>query len=527
MGLWGKLCATLLVLPALALAAEQTTDDAARRGMAALKEETPILALQDEMAKGSLTSKDLVEGALAMIAEKNPKLHAVIKVNPDALADAGASDRARAGGANLGPLMGIPVLIKDNIESKEDLATTAGSLALKDNITHRDAPLVARLRAAGAIILGKTNLSEWANIRSTHSVSGWSAVGGLVANPHAPSRTACGSSSGSGAAVAADLAVIAVGTETDGSVVCPSSVNGIVGLKPTVGLVSRHFIVPISHSQDTAGPMGHRVEDVAVLLSVMAGSDSADPATVEADAHRADFAAGLSADGLKGVRIGVLRFKPSDAPKLVPLFDHALARLAHAGAILVDIADEPVEGLSDAEDLVLSTEFKVDLNAYLSSTPAAVKSRTLSALITFNRDHAATELRYFNQDYFEKAELTKGLDDPAYLAARDKARSLSQARLDGLLRGNQVSLLVAPTMGPAWLSDLVLGDRGDGPSASILPATSGYPHLTVPMGDIQGLPVGLSFMAGKWQEALLLKAGFAFEKTETVSHHIVRARLRP
>lgn len=499
-----------LLFLSFTFAADAADADPAR---AALLGETPVAELQRQLVAGSLSSESLTSAALALIHERDPKLHSVIAVNPDAMAAARASDEARRGGSNLGPLMGIPVLIKDNIETKDKMATTAGSLALKDNVTRRDAPLIARLRAAGAIILGKTNLSEWANIRSSHSVSGWSAVGGLVANPHDRARSACGSSSGSGAALAADLTILAIGTETDGSVVCPASVNGVVGLKPTLGLVSRHFVVPISHSQDTAGPMGHHVADVALLLGAIAGSDPLDPATSEADVHREDYSAALKADSLRGTRIGVLRGKPGDAPKLQPVFEAALARLAKAGAILVDIDDEPVAGLGDAEDLVLMTELKADLNDYLAATPDRVKTRSLAALIQFDQAHQAEEMAYFDQDLFEKAEKTKGLQDPDYLAARDKARSLAQLRIDMLLRDKQVSLLVAPTMGPAWLSDLVLGDRGDGPSASSLPAVSGYPHLTVPMGKIQNLPVGLSFIAGKWQEALLLGAGFAFEQT--------------
>jgi amidase len=473
----------------------------------------PIADLQAAMVKGSLTAEALARASLSAIKAKNPKLHAVIAVNPDAIDEARWVDQLRKKGTDLGPMMGIPVLIKDNIETKDKMPTTAGSLALKDNMSNRDAPLVARLRAAGAVIIGKTNLSEWANIRSSHSVSGWSAVGGLTANPHDLARTACGSSSGSGAAIAADLAVIAVGTETDGSVICPSSSNGVVGLKPTVGLISRTHVVPISHSQDTPGPMGHSVRDVALMLNAMAGSDPDDPATSEADARKTDYAAGLHGDALNGVRIGVMRDQIGDNWKISELFEQALERLRRAGAVLVDIKDTHLDGIADAETIVLMSELKADLNAYLATTPPGVRSRTLADLIAFNREHAREEMPYFRQELFEKAELTKGLDNPDYVAAHEKARSISAERIDGLLRDNQVAFLVAPSKAPAWLSDLVNGDRPGGPSVTRMPATSGYPHLAVPMGLIQGLPVGLSILGPKWGEAGLLQAGYAFEQS--------------
>jgi len=503
--------ASLSALILLSAADASAADSAAQKGVAALTAEMPIADLETEMSAGSLSSEELTRGALALIATRNARLHAVIAVNPDALDEARASDKARKTAA-AGPLAGIPILIKDNIETRDRMATTAGSLALKDNLTYRDAPVVARLRAAGAVILGKTNLSEWANIRSSSSVSGWSAVGGLTANPYQLDRTACGSSSGSGAAIAADLAVIAVGTETDGSVTCPSSMNGLVGLKPTVGLVSRSLVVPISHSQDTPGPMGHSVRDVALLLNAMAGSDPADPATAEADAHRADYAAALTPDSLRGVRIGVLRDQLGSQPKTRLLFDAALATLAEAGAVIVDIADSKVDGLDDAEHAVLSFELKADLDAYLAATPATVRTRSLKDLIAFDREHAAEEMAWFGQDLFEEAEQTAGLADPAYLAATEKARGAAR-RIDALLADNGVTLLAAPTTGPAWLSDPVNGDPDTGgPSAGQLAATAGFPHLTVPMGAIQGLPVGLSLIGPKWGEGALLRAGYAFEQ---------------
>ena len=429
-----------------------------------------------------------------------PKLNAVIAVNPDWQAQARFLDRNRRARR---PLHGRTILIKDNIETRDRMATTAGSLALKDNVTGRDAPLVARLRAADALILGKTNLSEWANIRSNRSMSGWSAVGGLVRNPFALDRTACGSSSGSGAAIAAGMAWGAIGTETDGSIVCPASINGIVGLKPTVGLVSRTYVVPISHSQDTPGPMTRTVRDAAMIVSAIAED--------RAGVVRVDYAAALTAS-IKGVRIGVLRDRIGEQPGTRAVFERALATLRGAGGVLVDIAktDAP-EGLGAAESLVLYTELKVDLNAYLASTPASVKTRTLADLIAFNAANAKAEMPFFGQETFIKADATKGLNDPAYVKALAFSRDGARATLTRLLSDNKVAMLVAPTMGPAWLSDPVNGDQYDGPSASSLPAVSGFPHLTVPMGQVSGLPVGLSFIGPAWSEAALLNAGDVFE----------------
>lgn len=479
---------------------------------AALTSGMAVADIEAAMAKGTFTSADLTQAALDQIKAKDGEIHAVIAVNPDALAEAKAADDARKAGKNLGPLMGIPVLVKDNVETLDNVATTAGSLALKDNITHRDSPSVARLRAGGAVILAKTNLSEWANIRSTRSVSGWSGVGGLTNNAVDHTRTACGSSSGSGAGVAAHLAPLAIGTETDGSVTCPSSMEALVGLKPTLGLISRTYVVPISHSQDTPGPMGHRVADIAAMLNVMAGSDPLDKATVDADAHKTDYIAGLSADGLKGVRIGVLDDERGGDVKTQAVFDAALKTLTDAGAVLVHIKSSEVKGLGDAENTVLHAELKADLNAYLASTPATVTTRTLADVIAFDKANADKEMPYFGQEYFEQAEETKGLSDPAYLAALKVDKQASAAMIDGLLKSNNVSVLVAPTYGPAWLSDLVYGDQYNGPSATSLPATSGYPHLTVPMGNVQGLPVGLSFIGTAWSDHELLKDGYAFEQ---------------
>jgi amidase len=450
------------------------------------------------------------KAAIERVQRIDPKIHAVIALDPTALEQARSLDRMRRA---RGPLFGMPILIKDNIEVAGPMPTTAGSLALADNVTGRDAPLVARLRAAGAVILGKTNLSEWANIRSNASISGWSAIGGQTRNPYALDRTPCGSSSGSGAAVAAGEVDAAIGTETDGSVTCPAAINGIVGLKPTVGLVSRTHIVPISHSQDTAGPMAKDVKTAAKLLTAMAGSDPADPATRDADAHATDYTKGLRPDALKGARIGVMRFTGGWSLAVERRFDAALAVLKAQGATLVDIDHfKDRDQIGRDELIVLMTELKADLNAYLATTPPTVKTRTLADLIAFNKAHPR-ELALFGQESFEKAEATGGLDDPAYKQAR--AVSLQKAGRDGIdamLAADHLDVLIAPTMPPAWAIDAVNGDQSAGGGAADLAAVAGYPHLTVPMGLAVGLPVGLSFIGPAWSEAKLLGYGYAYEQ---------------
>jgi amidase len=467
-----------------------------------------VLAASADMAVSAETN---TRAAIARVQRIDPQIHAVIALDPTALDQARALDRMRRA---RGPLFGLPVLIKDNVETDGPLPTTAGSLALADNVTHRDAPLVTRLRTAGAVILGKTNLSEWANIRSTASISGWSGVGGQTHNPYALDRNPCGSSSGSAAAVAAGEVEAAIGTETDGSVTCPASLNGIVGLKPTVGLVSRTHIVPISHSQDTAGPMAKDVATAARLLTAIAGSDPADPATKDADAHATDYARALRPDALKGVRIGVMRFTGPWSPAVQARLDAALAVLKARGATLVDIAQlKDHDQIGPNELIVMMTELKADLEAYLATTPPAVKTRTLADLIAFNKAHAARELTLFGQDSFEKAEATKGLDDPAYKRAR--AISLEKAGregIDAMLAADRLDVLVAPTMPPAWKTDVVNGDQIAGGGAADLAAVAGYPHLTVPMGLAGGLPVGLSFIGPAWSEARLLSYGYAYEQ---------------
>jgi amidase len=455
-----------------------------------------------------LSAANNVAAALGRIQHLNPQLNAVIAVDPAAVGAAQAFDRS---GRTLGLVAGQPVLIKDNIESLGVLPTTAGSLALVNNVTNRDAPLVGRLRSAGAIILGKTNLSEWANIRSGHSISGWSAVGGQTRNPWALDRNTCGSSSGSGAAVAAGMVRLAIGTETDGSITCPAAINGIVGLKPTVGLVSRTHIVPISHSQDTAGPMTATVMEAAALLAAIAGSDPADPATAEADKHKVDYAANLRADALKGKRIGVMRFAAGFGTD--PAFEAALNLLKARGATLVEIEKFDDSAIGGNEFTVLLNELKADMNAYLATTPPSVATHTLADLIAFNKAHAASELALFGQETFEEAEKTKGLDDPAYKKARSASfRAAGPDGIDRLLKEHRLDALVGPTMPPAWKIDAVNGDQISGGGAGSLAAVAGYPHLTVPMGLVKGLPVGLSFIGPKWSEALLLNLGYSYEQ---------------
>lgn len=473
------------------------------------RERTPY-GSWEEMARFFL-SQIRTYDAEGRFGEPGPAINSLIAINPAALEDARASDARRLAGQTL-PLDGVPLVIKDNVEAR-GMPTTAGSLALAANQPDRDAPITARLRAAGAVLIGKSNLSEWANIRSSHSISGWSAVGGLTRNPYARDRNTCGSSSGSGAAVAAGFAIVAIGTETDGSITCPAAMNGLVGFKPTVGLVSRTGIVPISHSQDTAGPMTRTVRDAALVLNVIAGSDPGDPATAEADARKTDYAAALEGASLSGVRIGVARFLTGYSDGTDAVFEANLERLRQAGAVLVEIKDGPdMDAVGSAEFTVLLTELKADLNAYLATTDAAqVKTRTLADVIAFNRA-TPRELALFDQDLFEAAEATGGLSDPAYVAARETSLRLAGAEgIDRLLKDSDVAVLIAPTTGPAWTTDIVNGDNYLG-SASTLPAVAGYPHLTVPMGQVGGLPVGLSFIGGRWQDARVLALGYAYEQ---------------
>lgn len=485
---------------------------------AAAQDATDTLAA---LANGTSSSAAIVRQQrtrFERIDQGGPALRSIIAVNPGLVVEARAADEERRAGKMRGPLHGLPVLIKDNIETRE-LPTTAGSTALKDNRTGRDAPLVARLRAAGALVQGKANLSQWANFRSTRAISGWSSVGGLVRNPHALDRNACGSSSGSAVAVAAGLALAAVGTETNGSITCPASVNGIVGFKPTLGMVSRTHVVPIASSQDTPGPMTLSVRDAALLMDALAGSDAADAATAETDRRRRSFVPALSADALRGKRIGVLRFAAGGHPGTQERFGVALKLLRDAGAELVEITEyrpgkqSPEDAMSEAQGVVLLAEFKDELNAYMMTLPAAVKTRTLADLIAYNKANAAIEMPLFGQELFEEAQATTGKANPAYAKARETAKRLAGPDgIDRLLKDNDVSLLVAPTRNPAWPTDLVNGDPDTGPvGAGGLAAIAGYPHLTVPMGAVNGLPVGLSFIGAAWSDAEVLAAGHAYE----------------
>ena len=525
--------ALLLVLPLVLLQACSATPPPEAPSAAAPAamplfdvEEKSIAELGAAMADGRTTAEGLVLAYQARIQAldlEGPALRAVLAQNPAALEQARALDAERAAGQVRGPLHGIPVLLKDNIDSADPLPTTAGSLALAGNLTGRDAPLVARLREAGAVILGKTNLSAWANFRSEQSISGWSAVGGLTRNPYALDRSPCGSSSGSGVAAAASLAAVTIGTETGGSITCPAAVNGVVGHKPTVGLVSRTHIVPISESQDTAGPMGRSVADVALALDALVGSDPADARTAEADTRRQGYAAALSADALRGQRIGVLRFQAGFHPGTDAVFNAALAQLQAAGAELVEITERPaLDGLRElsADELtILLAEFKTGLNAYLGEASLAVASRTLAGVIAFNRDTPA-EMAVFGQNLFEMAEATQGVEDPAYLSARARAQPLAARVLDTLLATHRVQALVAPTSGPAWRVDFVNGDHRVGGSAGTWPAVAGYPHVSLPMGQVHGLPVGMSMIGPAWSDAQLLSFAHAFEQQ-------ARARVKP
>ncbi|MXO58154.1 amidase [Altererythrobacter salegens] len=446
---------------------------------------------------------------IATLDDAGPELNAVIvSLDPDtAAAEAQAAEKA---GLLLG---GRTVLVKDNVETKE-WPTTAGSLALAANMTGRDAPLIARLREAGGVVLGKTNLSEWANIRSSNSTSGWSAVGGLTRNPYAIDRNTCGSSSGSGAAVAAGFAWAAIGTETDGSITCPSSINGLVGFKPTVGLVSQTFIVPISSSQDTAGPMANSVHDAALLLSAIAGPDYG--ILGPGDLHY-DFTAGLATASLSGKRVGVLRKAVGNDRKVTALFEAALADMKAAGAEIVELDYDAPSEMGSAELTVLLYELRRDLGAYLAGSPAAIPVRTLADAIAFDAAHLEEEMRWFGQELFVQAETTT--DEEAYKKARaDSLRLAGPEGIDKLLADSKVDVLVAPTVGPAWTSDLVNGDHYNGSiGAGSLAAIAGYPHLTVPMGAVEGLPVGISFMGAKWSDAAMLGFGAAYERARTAT----------
>ena len=465
-------------------------------------EEATVADLQKRMSAGSLTASALTQRYLERIAaidKRGPALNSVIELNPDALSIAAALDAERKAKGPRGPLHGIPVLIKDNIDTADRMMTTAGSLALVGSIAARDAIVAQRLRAAGAVLLGKTNLSEWANFRSSHSTSGWSGRGGLTRNPYALDRNACGSSSGSGAAVSANLCALAIGTETDGSIVCPASTNGVVGIKPTLGLIPATGIIPIAHSQDTAGPMARTVADAALLLGVLTG---------------ADHTKSLDPNGLRGARIGVARDKffgfSEETDRVI---EAAIAEMKRRGAEIVDPADIPTAGkFDDSESEVLSYEFKNDLNLYLGALVPKAPVHSLADVIAFNESHREREMPYFGQDLMIKAQAKGPLSSKEYLDALEKDRRLSRTEgIDAVMSKHRLDALVAPTAGPAWCTDLINGDHAPGGSSTPA-AVAGYPNINVPAGYAWGLPVGISFFGAANSEPLLIKLAYAFEQ---------------
>ncbi len=468
-------------------------------------QEFSILAAQRQMTAGELTSRQLTEAYLERIRQFDGLTRAVVEINPEALCLADDLDAQRAAGNVRGPLHGIPILLKENIDTGDKMQTTAGSLALAGHVAGSDAVFVQKLRAAGALILGKTNLSEWANFRSSHSSSGWSSRGGQTRNPYALDRTPCGSSSGSAVAVAANFCSVAVGTETDGSIVCPSAVNGIVGIKPTLGLISSAGIIPLAHSQDSAGPMARSVTDAAILLGAMATASSYAQAAAE------KFTASLSPGALTGARIGVSRnFLGADA-RQKKIFDQAVETVRALGAEIIDpanVANEAKYGKNELE--VLLYEFKADLNAYLAAHPSAPR-RSLAEIIAYNEQERATILPFFGQERMEQAQKKRGLTAPRYTWALTRARRLAREGIDTLLARYNLDALMAPTNPAAWLIDPVHGDQFPGGGFSSAAAVAGYPHITVPMGYLFGLPLGLSFFGAAWTEAKLLGYAYAFE----------------
>jgi amidase len=520
---------TAAIVPALsagrAVAASEPTASSAKTFEF---DEATIADLQRRMTGGEISAHSLTQAYLSRIQEidnrgskSGPGLNAVIEVNPDALAIAADLDKERKSKGLRGPMHGIPVLIKDNIGTADGMQTTAGSLALVGSKPAQDSGVAKKLRQAGAVILGKTNLSEWANIRSSHSTSGWSGRGGQTHNPYALDRNPCGSSSGSGAAVSANLCTVAVGTETDGSIVCPSSANGIVGIKPTLGLISRAGIIPIAHSQDTSGPMARTVRDAAILLGALAGSDPRDPATADATSKmQKDYTQFLDPNGLKGARIGVARKYFGFSDSVDALMNHVIDEMKSAGAVIVDPADlESFGKFDDTELLVLLYELKADLNTYLASRPDA-QVHTLADIIAFNEKNKEKEMPYFGQDLFLKAQAKGPLTDKEYVDALAANHKLSrEGGIDGVMDKFHLDAIVAPTGGPAWLTDSVDGDHSSGGSSNAA-AVAGYPNINVPAGFIFGLPVGISFFGRAWSEPALLKIAYGFEQ-------LVKARQKP
>ena len=480
-------------------------------------DELTMSELQVGMKAGKFTAHSLVRRYVERISEidrSGPKVNSVIEINPEAEAIAAAMDQERKQGQLRGPLHGIPILIKDNIDTADRMMTTAGSLALEGSHATRDSFVAKKLRAAGAVILGKTNLSEWANFRSNHSTSGWSGRGGQTKNPYVLDRNPCGSSSGSGAAASSNLCAAAIGTETDGSVVCPSSVNSLVGIKPTVGLVSRAGIIPISHSQDTAGPMARSVSDVAILLGALTGVDENDAVTKTSVGRSfTDYTQFLDKNGLRGARLGVARKSFGFNDRVDKLMNELIGELKKLGAAVIDPADIPTSGKFDDSELeVLLYEFKADLNAYLARLGPSVPVHSLKEVIEFNEKHSDREMPFFGQDLFIKAEAKGPLTSKKYLAALQKNHLLTRTQgIDFVMKKNRLDALIAPTGGPAWPTDWINGDHFTGGYSSAS-AVAGYPHITVPAGYVFGLPVGISFFGSAWSEPKLIKFAYAFEQ---------------
>ena len=481
--------------------------------------EWTISDLQQKMESGELTARRLAELYTQRISEidkEGPYLNSVIELNPDALSIADTLDEERRAGKLRGPLHGIPILIKDNIDTADRMQTTSGSLALEGHIATKDAFIVRQLRKAGALLLGKTNLSEWANFRGKRSVSGWSSRGGLTRNPYVLDRSACGSSSGSGVAAAANLCAGAVGTETDGSIICPAQTNGIVGIKPTLGLLSRSGIIPIAHSQDTAGPMARTVADAAILLAAMTGVAGADPATKGSRRRNpSNYTKFLDREGLRGARIGVARNMAGTNPRVLKIFEHCLEVMKHLGAILVDPADLPnFDKFGKSESEVLHYEFKADLNKYLKSLDGTARVHSMEEVIKFNEENSHRVMPYFGQEHMLEAQEKKSLRDKKYRDALAKNLRLTRKEgIDAVMRKHRLDALVTPSGGPAWMIDLVNGDSNSWDMESTSPpAVAGYPHITVPAGYIFGLPVGISFIAQAWQEPTLIQFAYAFEQ---------------
>jgi amidase len=512
--------ATLKSVPALAAARELAADSGSPSASAVKPfelDEITLADLQGGMKSGRFTASSLVEKYTARIEEidkAGPRVNAVIELNPDAPAIADALDEERKAKGPRGPLHGVPVLIKDNIATADRMMTTAGSLALVGAKAPKDSFVAARLRAAGAVILGKTNLSEWANIRSSHSTSGWSGRGGLTRNPYALDRNPCGSSSGTGAGIAANLAAIGIGTETDGSIVCPSSSNGLAGIKPTLGLISRAGIIPIAHSQDTAGPICRTVRDAAILLGALCSVDPDDSATAAgAGKSQPDYAQFCDPNGLKGARLGVARKYFGFSDLVDALMEQALDVMKKQGATLVDPADIETFGkFDDTELVVMLYELKADLNAYLAKLGPGAQVRTLKDVIEFNDRNREKEMQYFGQDLFVKAEAKGPLTEKEYVDALAKNHQLTRADgIDAVMDKHKLDAIVAPTGGPAWLTDLVNGDHSGGGSSNAA-AVAGYPNINVTAGSLFGLPVGISFFGRAWSEPTLIRLAYAFEQ---------------